>query len=159
MGKPRVQFIKPPNTLMKLNPRGADMTPNRAAIRQAEAAVEDFGKNFHERAIADIEILEENLRLARGNDSEQEVYFSNIFSRAMDLKGQGGSFGFDLITEIGDSLKNFTGMRDKANPRDVEIITAHVDAMKVVLTNNIRGGGGEIGGAIVAGLRQLTDSY
>ncbi len=144
---------------MKLNPRRAEMAPDRAAIKRAEAALREFGKDFHIRALADIEILEKNLELARRDDSEQEVYFSNIFSRAMDLKGQGGGFGFDLITQIGDSLKNFTGLRKRADPRDVDIIAAHVDAMKVVLTNNIRGDGGEIGIAIVAGLRELTDNY
>ena len=74
----------------------------------------------------------------------------------MELKGQGGSFGYDLISQVGDSLKKFTDSRSEANPRDVEIIAAHVDAMRVVMVEDIRGDGGDVGRAIVDGLYKLT---
>ena len=74
----------------------------------------------------------------------------------MDLTGLAGSFGYELISQVGNSLKKFTESRRDANPRDVEIIAAHVNAMRVVMVEDIKGDGGEIGRAIVAGLYKLT---
>jgi hypothetical protein len=74
----------------------------------------------------------------------------------MELKGQGGSFGYDLISQVGESLKIFTENCSEANPRDVEIIAAHVDAMRMVMVDDIKGDGGEVGRAIVDGLYKLT---
>ncbi len=61
-----------------------------------------------------------------------------------------------MISQDGDSLKKFTESRSDASPRDVEIIAAHVSAMRVVMVEDIKGDGGAVGQAIVDGLHKLT---
>lgn len=72
--------------------------------------------------------------------------------RAIKLTGQGGSFIYDLILQIGDSLKQFTDGGSEANSHNVEIIAAHVDAMRRVMIDNIKDDVGDMARAIVDGL-------
>ena len=151
-----VQIIKPPNNLLKAKTGSGKVKPDTEAITRAESAIKKIGESFPEWAQSDIDDMEKALDAARQNPDQQEDYLMQIFRRSMELKGQGGSFGYDLISQIGDSLKKFTESRNDANPRDVEIIAAHVSAMRVVMVQDIKGDGGNVGRAIVDGLYKLT---
>ena len=154
--RPDVQFIKPPDTLAKAKTGRGRVKPDTETIQHAEAAIRKIGDGFPQWAQDDLDEMDKALAAARQNPDQQEDYIMQIFGRSMDLKGQGGSFGYDLISQIGNSLKKFTESRNEANPRDVEIIAAHVDAMRVVMVQDIKGDGGDVGQAIVAGLNKLT---
>jgi hypothetical protein len=72
-------------------------------------------------------------------------------------------WGLEEIEKIESALatgrqdpKDFTESRQDANARDIDIIAAHVDGLRVVLVQKIRGDGGKVGRQIVAGLLQLT---
>ncbi len=151
-----VQIIKPLNTLMKAKTGRGRVAPDTQAIERAEAAIKTFGDDFAIWALTDLDELDKALAAERTNPDQQEDYITEIFRRAMELKGQGGSFGYDLISQVGNSLKQFTESLSEANPRDVEIIAAHVDAMRKVIVRNIKGDGGDVGRAIVDGLYKLT---
>ncbi len=153
-----VQIIKPPNTLMKAKTGRGRIKLDTKAIERADAAIKMIGNDFANWAQSDLDELDKALAAARKNPDQQEDYITEIFRRAMELKGQGGSFGYDLISQVGDSLKKFTDSRSEANPRDMEIIAAHVDAMRRVMVDNIKGDGGDVGRAIIDGLYKLTGS-
>jgi hypothetical protein len=64
------------------------------------------------------------------------------FNVAHDIRGQGGSFGFPLITRVGSSLCRYIEGRDWASAAtDVQVVSAHIGALKVVLVQNLRGEG------------------
>ena len=151
-----VQIIKPPDTLTKAKTGSGRVKPDGKAIQRAEAAIKKIGEDFPKWAQDDLEEMDKALAAARTDPDQQEEYFMRIFRRAMELKGQGGSFGYDLISQVGDSLKKFTESRSEASPRDVEIIAAHVNAMRIVMVEDIKGDGGAVGQAIVDGLYKLT---
>jgi len=154
--RPDVQIIKPLNTLLKAKTGSGRVTPDLEAIERAEEAIKTIGDDFANWAQSDLDELDKALAAARTNPDRQEDYITQIFRRAMELKGQGGSFGYDLISQVGESLKISTETRSEANPRDVETIAAHVDAMRVVMVDDIKGDGGDVGRAIVDGLYKLT---
>ena len=56
----------------------------------------------------------------------------------------------EMDKAVADSLKKFTESRSEANPRDVDIIEAHVNAMRVVMIGDTRGGGGKLVEAVAA---------
>ena len=156
MSRPDVQVIRPPNTLA-MKAKKDSSVPIAQRLSQADAAVAEFGKGFSKWGLDDIAGIEAALEQARQDPEGHEALVSDIFGRAMDLKSQGGSFGYTLISEIGDSLKRFTEGRKGVSKRDIDIIAAHVDAMRAVLLQGIRGEGGKVGRQIVAGLQQLTE--
>ena len=75
---------------------------------------------------------------------------------AHNLKGQGESFGYPLITSIGQSLLSFLCDLGEADARHVKIALAHVTVLRTVLDKDIRGSGGAVGAALVARLESLT---
>ncbi len=130
--RPDVQIIKRPNTLAKVKTGSGRVEPDGQAIQRAEAAIKKIGEDFSKWAPGDLEEMDKALAAARTDPDRQEEYIMQIFRRAMELKGQGGSFGYDLISQVGDSLKKFTESRSEASPRDVEIIAAHVNAKRIL---------------------------
>ena len=77
--------------------------------------------------------------------SQRDAEFKRINTLAHDLKGQGGTFGYPLITTFADSLFKFTGAGARQTDNYVEIVKAHIDAIRAVVTGKIEGDGGDIG--------------
>ncbi len=78
--------------------------------------------------------------------------FEDINLLAHELRGQGGTFGYPLISQFGKSLYRSTREGCGKEDSDVEIVKAHIDSMRAVLRDKVVGDGGEIGQALLAGL-------
>lgn len=76
---------------------------------------------------------------------------------AHDMKGQGGTFGYPLITEIADGLNKLLRSELDLNDTHLEIIKAHIDAMAVVIRDKISGDGGEIGVQLTSALKAVLE--
>ena len=72
-------------------------------------------------------------------------YFKKINALAHDLKGQGGTFGYPLITTFADSLFQFTDAGARQTDNYVQIVQAHIDSIRAVVAGEIRGDGGQTG--------------
>lgn len=123
-------------------------------IAQAEAAVAALRDTYREQLAADVVALGEiwdRLDLENPDPGLQEVQ-----SLAHNIKGQGGSFGYDLVTSIGASLCDYMRRSRRAAPKELEIVLAHIKLLKLVSDNDISGAGGETGERIVGRLRALT---
>lgn len=125
-------------------------------LRQAEQAVDDLQGDYPAWTQKDIDGLREAINCARRDPKTLPQAISDIFKCALDLKGQGGGFGYDLITSTGDFLTKFMVERATVSSRDFEIICAHVDTMQAVIRQDIKGDGGKIGNQIVDGLSELV---
>ena len=80
-----------------------------------------------------------------------------MFQIAHDIKGQGGSFGYDLMTVIGNELCRLIERVDTYGEAEVQAIKVHIDALKLVIKSNMKDDGGANGQALVAGIRQVGD--
>ena len=49
------------------------------------------------------------------------------------MRGQGGTFGYPLLTIVAGSLYNFTGSRPSVRNSHVDIVKSHIDTMNVVI--------------------------
>ena len=85
--------------------------------------------------------------------------FRKINSIAHEMKGQGGTFGYPLITIFGKSLYDFTEGSAKRNDNHMEIVKAHIDAMKAVIAGRIEGDGGAVGVELQEALRTAIDKH
>ncbi|MBM3485783.1 MAG: hypothetical protein FJX67_04015 [Alphaproteobacteria bacterium] len=127
-----------------------------ALLRKAEAAVKEVGKNYVDWANEDLAALDTVYRKLAATPDEHEPLIKRINRLAFEIKGQGGSFGYDLVTTIGDSLEKFTRQGCARNPQTLDVIGAHVHAMRAVLRDNLIGDGGELGRQIREGLGKAT---
>ena len=86
-------------------------------------------------------------------------HFEEINLLAHELRGQGGTFGYPLITIFGKMLYEVTGKGCNENDAAVEIVKAHVDTMRAVLREKIAGDGGEIGRTLHKSLQAAIDKH
>lgn len=156
MTGPAAQTITPPNPLDKAKSGSGPVKIDPNVLRQAEQAVDDLQGDYPTWAQKDIDGLRDAVTAARSDPEALPQAISDIYKCALDLKGQGGGFGYDLITSIGDLLTKFMEAREKVSSRDFDIICAHVDAMQAVIRQDIKGDGGKIGNQIVDGLSELV---
>ncbi|PKQ06897.1 MAG: hypothetical protein CVT72_05125 [Alphaproteobacteria bacterium HGW-Alphaproteobacteria-11] len=124
-------------------------------IAQAEAAVEALRDTYREQLANDVAALEEVWSRLEGG-APAEATLAELHGIAHNIKGQGGSFGYDLVTEIGASFCDYlrSGSRSSADERN--IIHMHIRMLKTVSENNISGDGGETGRRIAEKLDVLT---
>lgn len=152
------QIINPPHGLGKAIVGDGALKLDSDLLKQAEQAIGALEGGFSELAAVSLAEIRAALARADANRDDAGTELSKMFTLVMDLKGQGATYDYMLLTEIGDLLKKFTEARETITGRDIKIIGAHIDAMQAVLREKIKGDGGEVGRQIVANLHQLTHS-
>lgn len=105
----------------------------------------------------ELDRLRNELAAARNTaGSDRAEHLKGLFRIAHDLKGQGSSFDYPLITRIGNSLCRFIEKLVEPQPRDFDVMAAHVDALGTVVSNRIRGEGGAVGRTLADRLEALA---
>lgn len=135
-------------------------------LARAEAAVADLAKSYVTWASADVEKCSEHLAVARsaqpgadipeGAVDDRMIAVQALYTVAHNIKGQGTSFGFPLMTRLGDSLCRLTRNKRPVADSDLTVIQAHLDAMRLVLAQNIRGDGGVLGDKLAQRLEGMV---
>jgi hypothetical protein len=122
-------------------------------LARAEAAVAGLAQDYARWALADVAKARTALAAATDDPAERGRHVEALFRVGHDLKGQGSSFGYPLVTKIGQSLCTLT--RDRARSydgKDLELAKSHLDAIELILTKGIKGEGGKVGAELVAKL-------
>ena len=91
-------------------------------------------------------------------ESGRSKYFAEINLLALELRGQGGTFGYNLISTLGKMLYDATVEGCPEDNNAVEIVKAHIDAMRAVLREKITGDGGEVGRELLESLKKAIES-
>ena len=127
-----------------------------AVLARAQAAVADLARNFAESAVADLDRCFAFLKTARENPAARAEAVKEVYGIAHNLKGQGSSFGYPLITRIGQSLCQLTRRARDFSDADLGVIQGHLDALRLILAKDIKGDGGEVGDKLAARLETLV---
>ena len=85
-------------------------------------------------------------------------FFAEINLLALELRGQGGTFGYPLISVFGKMLYDSTGEGCREDDNAIEIVKAHIDAMRAVLREKVAGDGGTVGRALLASLKKAIET-
>ena len=90
---------------------------------------------------------------------ERAPEFRRIQELAHEMRGQGGTFGYPLITTFGKSLHMFTGRKAGRTDSHLVIVKAHIDAMNAVISGRVQGDGGETGRLLERALEEAIAKY
>ncbi|MBI1244490.1 MAG: hypothetical protein GC202_05755 [Alphaproteobacteria bacterium] len=135
------QIINPPNTLQKKAGSGG---VDASAVKKAEKVFESLRGEFETNAKNDVAKLAAASAALMANpfdiNRRQEVYML-----AHELRGQGGSYGYPLVTKFGDQLCRFLDATDMLDAKGLVIVKAAADAIAVVINSAVVGDGGETG--------------
>jgi CheY-like chemotaxis protein len=130
-----------------------------ALLDEAEEQLDRTSLDFADWALtylADLSDLCTESLLHPGN---RPKHFEEINLLAHELRGQGGTFGYPLITTFAKSLYDCTGKGCNQSDPAVEVVKAHIDSMRAVLKERIKGDGGEVGKQIFMGLRKAIAKH
>lgn len=150
------QIITPPQTLQSKVEKGGPGSVDLDAIARAEAVIANLADDYLDWVREDFVRLEAAYEtLKTGGDNKANI--DALFQIAHDMKGQGGSFGYDLMTAIGDHLCRLVEDLEKVGPRELVMIRVHIDAMRVVITKALKGDGGNEGRQLLMGLSLVVE--
>jgi len=147
------QIIHVPNTLRAKVGGGERLDPR--LVKAAQDAIEDLSDDFRVRAQAELEQVHDLIGSANAA-KDPAPYLKQIFGIVHDLKGQGATFGYTLLTSIGDNLCRFMHRSGEMKREQLTIVIPHVDALRAVIRLDVKGSDDPIGKEIVASLHKLS---
>jgi hypothetical protein len=161
-GRTKAQII-PPSTELRRKAvnykKGFSVELTPAEMRQLEKVVHAATDKFNVAASLSLKALRELVAAAEGGQIPAEHIVRRVAREALDLKGLGGTFDYPLVTRIAKSLNDFTGQLSKVGKRQLQVIALHVDALYVLLAQQITGTGGETEWQVLEGLTQATKKF
>jgi len=152
------QIITPPNTLKAKVSVGGPNAVDLDALERAEQVITNMADSYLDWVEEDLKKISLAFdRLVEGSDDRAKD-LDRVFAVAHDMKGQGGSFGFELITAIGNNLCRLLERFDDSVAPQIqnEAIRIHIEAMKLVINSRMKGDGGAQGTAILEGVQQMV---
>ncbi|NQW01556.1 MAG: Hpt domain-containing protein [Rhodospirillales bacterium] len=152
-----LEFITPPNTLKAKVSIGGVGAVDESVIQRAEEAIAGMTDDYLEWVYQDISRIELACKELKGSQEDRGEKLRAVFHVAHDIKGQGGSFGFDLMTTIGNQMCRLIDKADVDDPHLIEVIDVHVDAMKLIIAARLKGDGGRDGELMLAGLQKVCE--
>ncbi|HEX6958544.1 MAG TPA: Hpt domain-containing protein [Ferrovibrio sp.] len=139
-----------------------DQTDQRsfdAVVASAEAAVASLADQYVGWVNDDLHRLDTAVAAVTDGRVEGESgkqVLTAVYDVAHDIKGQGSTFGYDLVTEIAHLLCSYVTKAIQKQRVDRAVIDAHITALRTVVDNRIRGSAGELGREIVDTLRNAA---
>lgn len=153
------EIIEPPKKLKDKVSVGGPDAVDAATLERAEQAIAGMTDSYLEwvaNDLAKLAVAVEHL-LSDPKAADRDERMQKVFFLVHDMKGQGGSFNYRLITVIGDGLCRAIEKMDGSHvSAENEVVKVHVDALKLVIAQRMEGDGGAAGEALVAGLRSVA---
>ena len=153
----KVWLFRPPNAIKRKVGVGAgsgSATIDPALIESAEAQISEMGEDYAEWVRESVAELARQHRLAVDRPDAAPSRYRAINKLALELSGQGGMFGYPLVTEFGASLYLCTGGSPRITDNHLALVKAHIDGIRAVINDKVSGDGGTIGRQLMAGLAQ-----
>ena len=150
--KPKPQIIEVPNLLAR---KAGGFHADPASAARVQARLDSLTARYPEMAQPDYDALAAlwpRLREGSGTAEENETFRRIVH----DFKGQGGSVGYPLVSEIGRLLNELLHKADLASELTRAAIDQHVSALGAVLRGRISGEGGVQGKALCSHLQALA---
>ena len=118
--------------------KSAALLIDEAAIERAEAALAAMSGSFQDWIEEEISLLNEAREALRAKGLTAEA-IDRFSQRAHDLKGQGTTLNFPFVTKIAELLCKLCEHLPEPNDLPLSLVDAHVDAIRAVVRDGIKG--------------------
>ena len=151
------EVLNPPNKLKELV--GGEARIDEDLLTKAEEAAQEVIDTIDLSETTKPQILELQAAVDAITEGETQAdHEKRIFAIMHDLRGEGANFDYPLVARIAASMNHYLGSAEPGSRarNDIDVIRAHVDALRGVLANKLKGETGEIGAKIVSGLEAIS---
>lgn len=153
MADDEVNIIKPPDTLKEKIILGGPGAIDLEALERAEAVIASMANNYLEWVEEDLVKIQKATDVLKSTGEEnRKALLDPVFHVAHDIKGQGGSFNYNLMTVLGNGLCRFIEKIEKCGQKEIDVIQLYIDTMKIVISKRMSGDGGQEGEKVLKGL-------
>jgi CheY-like chemotaxis protein len=137
---------------------GGPLVIDPSLLLQAEQQLERMEEDYSDWVRGSIRQLYEAHRSGSVMDPRNRITPIQTINRiAHDLRGQGSTFGYPLITIFGRSLYDCTLDISEASDQLFEFIRTHIDGINAVIREKIKGDGGTMGKDLITSLERARD--
>ncbi len=129
-------------------------------MRRAEAAVAALAADFPSYIAEDLERAEAGMAEALDQPAgpARDAAMGEVHAAGHNIKGLGGSFGFDLVTDVGQSLCLLLKLAPENTDAVVALAETHVAELRRILDAAIAGDGGADGRALMQTLNAAREA-
>ena len=123
------------------------MTNIQDEYEKAMAVLNDLAKDYLLWVLEDLKKISDvyaNALEVEGN-TRSNLISQDLFRIVHDMKGQGATFGYDLITDIGNHLCRYIERYDSFDEEQMRVIEIHINALREIIEKQLVGNGGEKG--------------
>ncbi len=156
--KPKVEFIENPNPLRKKVKVEHGVDP-KGMIDRANKKVAELSGEFEDIFAESILALGTTMKTLRSGAEDEDATLAALRRLLHDLRGQAGTFGYPLVSQVGDSACKFIDLSEDFGVTEIEVIGMHIDALKAISQAKIKGDGGPVGAELMTGLRKVITKY
>lgn len=156
MSKKQPRFITPPNKLkQKVGVGGIDEN----LLEKCQNYISNNPIDFAPIANEMIDKLETAIAEGRKGKKDEQEMLEAMINPMMQLKGNGGMFQYRLISDIADIGLQFLETVGTVNKDVLDVISAHVQTIKIITKSRLKGDGGNEGYALVKELHKASNRY
>ncbi len=129
-------------------------------IEKVQGVIDSLASSYIEWALDDIKNIEEAYILLEQTPENYTENLQAVFKIAHDMKGQGGSFGFYSISEIGDYLCRFiNAIESQPTANIIALIRLHIEAMRIILKEKIKDSQNDMVITVISILKNTLQQY
>lgn len=154
----KVEIVQNPNRISQ-KVRAVPGGNVDALLDRVEKAVERLSDEFVSIYYEDVERIGMHMSTALEDPGEMRDSVGAIRACLHDLRGQAGTFGFELVTRISDSACKFIDLSDTFERTELMVLNMHVDALRAVKQQKMSGDGGEVGAQLLGGLQAVIRKH
>lgn len=125
----------------------------------ANEKIENMESDYADWVAETLEELTQAHHRAIEEMDNADAHIATINRIAHELRGQGGIFGYPLMTQFGKSLYENTQEDVEITPALLELIKAHVDLIRAVTKEKVKGDGGDLGKQLLQSLHEAKKKF
>ncbi|MBT6096350.1 MAG: hypothetical protein HOH04_15800 [Rhodospirillaceae bacterium] len=156
----KVEFIKPPHRIASKVAVGGPGAISEGDLERIDnAIVANLGGAYLEQVTADIENMKRALSRIRPGDGVNSKAVKWLREIIHEVRGMGGTYGFDLVTAIGDQMYRLIHSNDTLGVDHIAALSVHLDTINMVIKEQIKDDGGKRGRELITGLQNVYRKF
>ncbi len=152
----KTRYINPPNAL-KQKVGGGGLPPK--VLEVGQKTLDENKTDFTPYAQTYLKKIKRILQNHEAGKISATEAIELLSDPVMQLKANGGMFGYPLISEIADIVLLLLDNIDEINEDSLQIVRVHENAIHIIVASQLRGRGGREGSALVAELTKACKRF